>query len=119
MSPSKMQIRHIAIRADNPEELGSFYQKVFGLKVVRKNPRGEKPSIYMSDGYIHVALNAPSEGKPKGIWHFGLLVPSLESVKTFTPVYEGERAPGRHAENFIYDPEGNRIDVVVDMWPTE
>lgn len=114
---SSMQIRHIAVRANNPEELSSFYQKVFGLKVVRKNPRGAKSSIYMSDGYMHLALNAPVEGKPNGIWHFGLLVPSLESIKALTPVYEGESAPGRHTENFIYDPEANRIDVVADMWP--
>jgi catechol 2,3-dioxygenase-like lactoylglutathione lyase family enzyme len=114
----KMHVRHIAIRSEDPEQLCSFYEKTFGLRVVRRNPRANKSSIYMTDGYIHVALNAAREGKPNGIWHFGFLVPSLESINAITPVHAGETAPGRHAENYIIDPQGNRIDVVVDMWPT-
>jgi catechol 2,3-dioxygenase-like lactoylglutathione lyase family enzyme len=114
----KMQVRHIAIRSEDPEQLCSFYQKVFGLQVVRRNPRGNKSSIYMTDGYTHIALNANSEDKPNGIWHFGFLVPALDPIHAITPVHRGETAPGRHAENYIVDPQGNRIDVVVDMWPT-
>jgi catechol 2,3-dioxygenase-like lactoylglutathione lyase family enzyme len=114
----KMQIRHIAIRSEDPDQLSSFYEKTFGLRVVRKNPRGNKSSIYMTDGYVHLAINATSGEKPNGIWHFGLLVPSLDPINAITPVHQGERAPGRHTENYILDPQGNRIDVVIDMWPT-
>jgi catechol 2,3-dioxygenase-like lactoylglutathione lyase family enzyme len=114
----KMQIRHIAIRSHNPDELSSFYEKAFGLRVVRKNPRGSKNSIYMTDGYMHLAINATGDDKPNGIWHFGLLAPTLETIQAITPVHQGETAPGRHAENYIVDPQGNRIDVVLDMWPT-
>ena len=64
------------------------------------------------------AINAISD-KPSGIWHFGFLVPSHEPIQAITKVYQGESAPGRHAENYILDPQGNRIDVVLDMWPTE
>jgi catechol 2,3-dioxygenase-like lactoylglutathione lyase family enzyme len=114
----KMQIRHIAIRSEDPDQLCSFYEKTFGLRVVRRNPRGNKSSIYMTDGYMHVAINANSDGRPNGIWHFGFWVPSLDPINTITPVHQGETAPGRHAENYIVDPQGNRIDVVLDMWPT-
>src|SRR5918996_1715645 len=110
----KMQIRHIAIRSNDPEELCAFYQKTFGFKLVRKNPRGAKSSIYMTDGYMHVAINASSGDKPNGIWHFGLLVPTLDPINAITPVYRGESAPGRHSENYIHDPQGNRIDVVLE-----
>ncbi len=34
--PDKMQIRHIAIRSEDPDQLGSFYEKTFGLRVVRE-----------------------------------------------------------------------------------
>jgi catechol-2,3-dioxygenase len=114
--PDRMQVRHIAIRSDNPDELSSFYEKTFGLQVVRRNPRGNKSSVYMTDGYMHIAINAISD-KPSGIWHFGFLVPSHEPIQAITPVHQGESAPGRHAENYIIDPQGNRIDVVLDMWP--
>jgi catechol 2,3-dioxygenase-like lactoylglutathione lyase family enzyme len=116
--PEKMQIRHIAIRSENPDELSSFYEKTFGLRVVRRNPRGNKSSVYMTDGYMHLAINANNGENPNGIWHFGLLVPTLETIQAITPVHHGESAPGRHTENYIVDPHGNRIDVVLDMWPT-
>jgi len=100
--PDKMQIRHIAIRSEDPDQLSSFCEKTFGLRVVRKNPRGNKNSIYMTDGYMHLAINANSGNQPNVI----------------TPLHQGESAPGRHTENYILDPQGNRIDVVLDMWPT-
>lgn len=77
--PEKMQIRHIAVRSENPDELSSFYEKTFGLRVVRRNPRGNKSSVYMTDGYMHLAINASDGEKPNGIWHFGLLVPTLKT----------------------------------------
>jgi hypothetical protein len=64
------------------------------------------------------SLILDSDGRPNGIWHFGCLVPSLDPINAITPVHQGESAPGRHAENYIVDPHGNRIDVVLDMWPT-
>ncbi len=36
----KMQIRQIAVRSEDPDQLCSFYEKTFGLRVVRRNPRG-------------------------------------------------------------------------------
>jgi catechol-2,3-dioxygenase len=116
--PDRIQVRHIAIRSENPDQLSSFYEKAFGLKVVRRNPRGNKSSIYMTDGFMHIAINAAKDDQPNGIWHFGFLVPSLDPINAITPVHQGETAPGRHAENYIIDPQGNRIDVVLDMWPT-
>jgi len=116
--PDKMQIRHIAIRSEDPDQLSSFCEKTFGLRVVRKNPRGNKNSIYMTDGYMHLAINANSGNQPNGIWHFGLLVPSLDPINVITPLHQGESALGRYTENYILDPQGNRIDVVLDMWLT-
>ena len=72
----------------------------------------------MTDGFMHIAINAAKDDQPNGIWHFGFLVPSLDPINAITPVHKGETAPGRHAENYIIDPQGNRIDVVLDMWPT-
>ena len=61
---AKAKIRHIALRTANPEELSSFYERTFGFTIVGRTPGG---AIYMSDGYMNLALLTPKEGCP--IWH--------------------------------------------------
>jgi hypothetical protein len=58
----------------------------------------------MTDGFMHMAINAAKDGQPNGIWHFGFLVPSFDPINAITPVHQGETAPGRHAESYIIDP---------------
>ena len=89
--PDRMQVRHIAIRSEDPDQLSSFYEKAFGLKVVRRNPRGNKSSIYMTDGFMHIAINAAKDNQPNGIWHFGFLVPSLDPSTPSLPFIKGRR----------------------------
>ena len=116
----KTRIRHIAVRTENPDEVSAFYQRVFDMKIVDKTSRG---TVFMSDGYLNLTILAPREGIPNGIAHFGFLVDSLEPIKELTTVEAGDKleggkpAPGQHSEHKVHDPAGNRIDVVVDMWP--
>jgi catechol 2,3-dioxygenase-like lactoylglutathione lyase family enzyme len=44
--PDRMQLRHIAIRSEDPDQLSSFYQKAFGLTVVRRNPRHQEQYLH-------------------------------------------------------------------------
>ena len=46
------RIRHLAIVTENRERLVKFYTTAFGMKVVE----GVGPAIYLSDGYINVAI---------------------------------------------------------------
>ena len=118
--PARPQIRHIAVRVADPDKVSEFLQRVFAMEVAKKTPRG---TIFMTDGYINVALLAPRPGHANGINHFGFLVESLDPIRTHTPVeaaeelQEGGRSPGQHSEYVIHDPEGNRIDAAVEMWP--
>jgi catechol 2,3-dioxygenase-like lactoylglutathione lyase family enzyme len=108
------------VRTADPEKVSKFLQRVFKLDVVKKTPRG---TIFMTDGYLNLALLAPRPGHPNGINHFGFLVDSLEPIKALTRVeaaeelQEGGRSPGQHSEYVVHDPEGNRIDAAVEMWP--
>jgi catechol-2,3-dioxygenase len=117
---TRPKIRHIAVRTEDPDKVSSYLQDVLGMETVQKTPRG---TIFMSDGYITLALLAPREGYANGINHFGFLVDSLEPIREKTSVkavevsQEGGRSPGQHSESFIIDPEGNRIDVADEMWP--
>ncbi|MGH7828452.1 MAG: VOC family protein [Candidatus Binatia bacterium] len=70
------QIRHIAFYTEDPEQMANFYCSAFDLKIIRKNERG---NIWLSDGYINVALIKRAE--EQGINHIGFMVDSLESAK--------------------------------------
>lgn len=118
---AKAKIKHVAMRTADPEKVAEFLQRVFDVKVAKKTPRG---TIFMTDGYLNLALIAPREGEPNGIDHFGFLVDDVEVIGKLTPIQptdqaqEGGRSPGQHSEYIIRDPEGNRIDVADEMWPT-
>jgi len=118
----RAQIRHIAVRTANPDKVSEFLQKVFAMEVVKKTPRG---TIFMTDGYLTLALLAPRPGAPNGINHYGFLVDSLEPIRALTPVEPAEqlqeegRSPGQHSEYVVHDPEGNRIDAAAEMWPSK
>ena len=110
----KAKIRHIALRTSNPEEMCSFYRTTFGFEVVGRTPGG---AIYMSDGYINLALLTPKEGKRLGIDHFGIRVESFEPIEARTPVEIATQIPGQHSEYMVHDVEGNRVDVMIEEWP--
>jgi catechol 2,3-dioxygenase-like lactoylglutathione lyase family enzyme len=117
------KIRHIAVRTADPDKVSGFLQDVFGMEEVKKTPRG---TIFMTDGYLTLALLAPRAGDPNGINHYGFLVDSLEPIRAKTPVAPSEefqaggaRSPGQHSEYIVHDPEGNRIDAAEEMWPTK
>jgi catechol 2,3-dioxygenase-like lactoylglutathione lyase family enzyme len=110
----KAKIRHIALRCSNPNALASFYEKTFGFTIVGRTPGG---AIYMSDGYVNLALLTPKEGCPFGIDHFGVQVDSFEPVKAHTKVEAAYQVPGQHSEYMVRDTEGNRVDVMIDDWP--
>jgi hypothetical protein len=46
------RIRHLAIVTENRERLVKFYTEAFGMKVID----GVGPAIYLSDGYINLAI---------------------------------------------------------------
>jgi catechol 2,3-dioxygenase-like lactoylglutathione lyase family enzyme len=114
------RIRHIAIYADSPSDQAAFYCKAFGLKEVRRSPSG---AIYLSDGYINVALLVPrSEATPKGLHHFGFQVDSVEAaqkrLQEIKPDIEIQQPhPGvAFAEYKLKDPEGNTFDISEKGW---
>lgn len=114
------RIRHIAIYTENPNDMAAFYCKAFDLKEVERSPRG---AIYLSDGYINVALLVPrSDSTRKGLHHFGFEVDSVAAaqkrLKEIKPDIEIEQPlPGvAFAEYKIKDLEGNIFDISEKGW---
>jgi catechol 2,3-dioxygenase-like lactoylglutathione lyase family enzyme len=111
------RIRHVAFYTRDPERSADFYCKAFDLSVVRKNERG---NIWLSDGYINVALIKRSDGI--GINHLGFKVEDLESAKDritqlHTEVEVETPAEGVTAAEYkLKDPDGNWLDISERGW---
>lgn len=75
------KIKHIAIRATDPEKTVAFYKGVFGLKQVGLGRNG----VYLSDGHINLAIlkcKSEKEGGSGivGIEHIGFQVEDVEGT---------------------------------------
>jgi catechol 2,3-dioxygenase-like lactoylglutathione lyase family enzyme len=111
------QIRHIALFADDTEELAKFYVDVFDMEIVHRS-KNEGGAIFLSDGYITVAVLAHNaDGQAvRGLNHFGFKVDSNAAIgEKITRA--GWRAPRKrpadrpYAEQRALDPEGNMFDI--------
>ncbi|HEY6197976.1 MAG TPA: VOC family protein [Candidatus Binatia bacterium] len=109
----KPRIRHIAINVQDREKTAAYYKKVFGME---EKHRGENGTIYLSDGFVDVALISTPR-HPWGINHFGFKVDDVKTVEQVAETTAESNTFGAIAESWIKDPEGNRVDVSEHGWP--
>lgn len=108
------RIRHLAIKSTNPERLGDFYEKAFGMEIIHRSPNG---GVYMTDGYLTLALLKSRPGDmPPGINHFGFqvddsreLTKKLKDMNMPEPTERPATTP--YAELRGMDPDGNLFDI--------
>lgn len=111
-------IRHVALFTPHPQRLAEFYCRVFDMKEV---DRTDRSSIFVSDGYINLALLYQRKEEPIGLNHFGFHVKSNEEMQERAEkagVRRGAARPERipFAEYRVHDPEGNGIDISQKGW---
>ena len=84
------QLRHLAIRTEEPEKLAAFYIEAFGFRDVKEGwppAKGhERRSFHLTDGYFELAIlaNAPNQS-PNGLYHFGIKVDDILSSRAPSP----------------------------------
>ena len=103
---------HRAVRA-NPRCMADFYCSILNMREVERTDRG---SIFVTDGYINVALLFQRKEEPLGLNHFGFHVKSNEDMRLRAEragVRPGAKRPARipFAEYRVHDPEGNGFDI--------
>jgi catechol 2,3-dioxygenase-like lactoylglutathione lyase family enzyme len=111
-------IRHVALFTPNPRRLRDFYCEVLGMKEVERTDRA---SIFVSDGYISLALLFQRAEQPLGLNHFGFHVKSSDDMRQRAEnagVREGAKRPDRSpfAGYRVHDPEGNGFDISEKGW---
>lgn len=115
----KPKIRHIALITLDPDRLAKFYEDVFEMKRLPRRPGTTSKAVYMTDGYITLALlENKAEGKPPGINHFGFHVGSQEEMAERLDKAGVSRPAKRpadrpYAETRATDPDGNNFDLSV------
>ena len=112
------RIRHLAIVTENRERLVKFYTTAFGMKVVE----GVGPAIYLSDGYLNLAIIQKRPQYKEGLYHFGFEVENIDALrplcKELGAATEVQKRPAnREAEYRVHDPDGNPIDLSQHGWP--
>ena len=121
------KIRHIAVFAKDESALAKFYVETFDMKEVFRHESqggGGREAIYLSDGYINLAILPAGDDRPEGIDHFGFEVDDLEDTAALALRQGASKGPeqtprdGRFAEAFIRDPVGTRVDLSEAGWLT-
>jgi catechol 2,3-dioxygenase-like lactoylglutathione lyase family enzyme len=121
------KIRHIALFAKDQETTVEFYKKTFGMyEVARPAPSepGQRRGIFLSDGYINLAILPWSEGRQEGIHHFGFEVEDIYKTEAAAMKSGARRGidlrpkDGRFAEAGIVDPTGTGVDLSTAGWRT-
>ena len=83
------RIRHIAITAEDPFVTAELFKKAFGLEELERGDSELAREVYLTDGYINVAIVCWKRTKETpnpypqgyGLDHFGLQVEDLDEAE--------------------------------------
>ncbi len=116
------KIRHIAICGEDTTALSEFYKTTFGMHEVKQQDGPNGRAIFLSDGYINLAVLPKSANGREGIYHFGFQVEDVQKTgqiaKEAGAKYQMSPRPrdGRYAEFRVHDPVGTPIDLAEKGW---
>jgi methylmalonyl-CoA/ethylmalonyl-CoA epimerase len=129
------RIRHIALSVQDPEKTARFYEEVFGLARIGATESVLADGVYLSDGYINIALlkykSDAMAGVPGGMdfvgtHHFGFKVDDAKAAKQDIEAHGGKFFMDLPAlkdtlyyEEKYRDPEGVIFDISENGWATE
>ncbi len=129
------QLRHIALSVPDPDKTADFYVKAFGLTRIGRTESVLASGVYLTDGYINIALlkyhndemAGVSGGKDfVGVHHFGFKVESAETAKEKVENNGGSFFMDLPAlkdtlfyEEKYKDPDGIIFDISQNGWATK
>ena len=119
------RIRHVAICAEDVPALAEFYKTTFAMTEVARQTTHEGLAIYLSDGYINLAILPSPQAGPPGINHLGFEVADAHEIGRVAKAAGAQTgiAPrprdGRYAEFRLHDPVGTPVDLSEHGWKIE
>ena len=134
VAPQMVRLRHIAIATKDPEKTASFYQKVFGLKFIKRvssSPR-VRSGVFLTDGHTNFAFldyhsdeAADMKGGAtfEGLHHLGFHVDNLDEINARISSSDAEKIGSAEGTDYAFDfdekyrgPNGVIIDVSTKDW---
>ena len=128
-------IRHIALSVQDPDKTARFYEEVFGLTRVGATRSVLADGVYLSDGYLNIALLRYKSDEMSGVMggkdfvgthHFGFKVENADAAKRTIEAHGGSFFMDLPAlkdtlyyEEKFRDPEGVLFDISQNGWVTE
>ncbi len=115
------KIKHLAIKTVDPERLAKFYVDVFELEIVQRSDTG---AVYLTDGYLNLAILKARGDVPPGLNHFGFAIDDMEAISERLEA-AGMDAPKVRPNNPPYaevramDPDGNMFDLSLHGYQDE
>jgi catechol 2,3-dioxygenase-like lactoylglutathione lyase family enzyme len=129
------KIRHIALSVQDPEATARFYEAAFGLVRVGTTESALADGVYLSDGYINIALLKYKTDEMAGVaggcgfvgtHHFGFKVEDAADARMRIEAQGGRFFMDLPAlkdtlyyEEKFRDPEGVIFDISEKGWVTE
>ena len=129
------KIRHIALSVQDPEKTAKFYEDALGLVRVGSTRSALADGVYLSDGYLNVALLKYKTDEMAGVaggkdfvgtHHFGFKVDDAQEARQRIEAHGGQFFMDLPAlkETLYYeekfrDPEGVIFDISQNGWVTE
>ena len=104
------RIRNIALNVQDRDKEAEYYKKVFAMEEKHRGPNG---TIYLSDGFVGVALISRSD-MPWGINHFGFQVEDVGAIEEVAETKAVANSAAAAGESMIFDAEGYRVDLSVE-----
>jgi catechol 2,3-dioxygenase-like lactoylglutathione lyase family enzyme len=129
------KIRHIALSVQDPEGTARFYEEVFGLVRVGTTESVLSDGVFLSDGYINIALLRYRSDEVAGVaggkgfvgtHHFGFKVDDAEATRKRIEAHGGQffmdlpdLKETLYYEEKYRDPEGVIFDISQNGWVTK
>ena len=106
------RISRLTIVANDPAQLATFYEDVFGLRDVSQDVAAGSGSV-LTDGHLELTIlpnpAAGMVGSRTGVKRFGFQVDDIAAAFTAASSAGAEL---NRAESYVVDPQGQRIDLI-------
>jgi catechol 2,3-dioxygenase-like lactoylglutathione lyase family enzyme len=115
------QLDHVSVLITDVERSRRFYRDVLGLKEIAKPRTFDFVVVWFDLGNQHIHLLLKDRPDVQSPRHFALRVADVKAARTYFRehgVRTEETTPIPGADRFfIYDPDGNRIEIIQWLRP--
>lgn len=110
-------VRQVVVQVDRPDQVAEFYKSKLDLE---EEGRAADGSVYLGDGYVHMALVQEGLTSKHGIQYIGIQVDDWAALaRRFEAMGRVLPTPASNGGTLVRDPEGNILVLSEKGWERE